>query len=75
MFGWQKTRYRHYRKSALETLYKVQYRLIPHIEQQVEDAEVGDESVLLLVYLVIGFENEVGVGCGMFGMDGLSIVL
>ena len=40
---------------------QVEDALRPHVQQEVEDAEVGQETVLLSEHLVIGLCAEVGI--------------
>ena len=55
-------------------LYKIEDAFGSHVEQQVENAEVGQEAGLLLIHLVIAVRHEVGIGCGMLGIDSRSEV-
>ena len=54
---------------------KIEYALWPHVEQQVEDAEVGQETMLLCKDLIVGTGGEVGIGKGMLRTDGLAEVI
>ena len=47
----------------------------PHVEQKVEDAEVGQEAVTLAEHLVVGTWLKVGVRGRMLGMDVLSEIV
>ena len=42
--------------------FKKEYGFLAHVEQKVDDGEVGQEAVLLLKNLIIGLGNEVGGG-------------
>ena len=39
----------------------MEYRLIALIEEEVEDAHIGQEAVLLLIHLIISLRCEIGV--------------
>lgn len=54
---------------------KIEYALWPHVEQQVEDAEVGQEAMLLRKDLIVGTWHKVGIGKGMLRTDGLAEVI
>ena len=49
---------------------KIKNTLWPHIEKEVEDAEIGQETMLLLVDLIVGARLEVGIFRRMLGVDG-----
>ena len=42
--------------------FKKEYGFLAHIEQKVDDGEVGQEAMFLLKNLIIGLGNEVGSG-------------
>lgn len=46
-----------------------------HVEEQVENGEVGQEPVLLLVDLIVGTGLKVGIGQRVFGADGVAKVV
>ena len=46
----------------------------PHVEQKVEDAEVGQEAVTLAEHLIVGTSLEVRVCWWLLGTDGIAIV-
>lgn len=50
----------------------MEYRLVALVEEEVEDAHVGQKAVLLLVDLVIASGGELGVWERMLGADGLA---
>ena len=45
-----------------------------HIEEQVENGEVGQEAVLLLIYLIIWLGLEIWIFLRVLGTDGRAIV-
>ena len=51
---------------------EVEDALRPHVHQQVEDAEVGQETVLLGKHLIVGPGLEVGVWQRMLGPDDIA---
>ena len=40
-----------------------------HVEEQVEDAEVRQETMFLTVDLIVGLGREIGIWLGMLGVD------
>ena len=46
----------------LNLSFKKEYGFLAHVEQKVDDGEVGQEAVFLLKNLIIGLGNEVGSG-------------
>ena len=46
----------------------------PHVEHEVENAEIGQESMSSAEHLIIGFGMEIGIGIWMFGMDASAII-
>ena len=40
----------------------MEYRLIALIEEEVEDAHIGQEAVLLLIHLIVSLRSELGIG-------------
>ena len=54
-----------------------QQALRPHVEQQVDDAEVGQEAQTLLKHLIVGLRAESRVGRAevLLGVDALAAVL
>ena len=54
---------------------EIQHALIPHVHQQVEDAEVGQETVLLLKHLVVAPRHKVGIGQRMLRANRLAEVI
>lgn len=61
-------------QTSRATLSKVQHRLVAHVEEQVEDGKVGQETVFPLVNLVISPWRKVIVGQRTLGTDGLAEV-
>ena len=53
---------------------EVENTLWPHVEEQVEDGEVGQETMLLLIDLIIGLGGKVCIGFRMLGVDGRAVV-
>ena len=53
---------------------EIEDRFVAHVEEEVEDAEVGQETVFLLIDLIIGQRLEVGIGKGIFRTDGVTQV-
>ena len=49
------------------SLCQKEYPLRPHVEKQVEDAEVGLETMLALIHLIITARHELPVRQGVFG--------
>lgn len=49
---------------------KIEDTLRPHVEKEVEDAEIGQETMLLLVDLVVGARLEGAVFSRVLGVDG-----
>lgn len=45
-----------------------------HIEEQVENGEVGQETVFLLIYLIIWLGLEIWIFLRVLGTDGRAIV-
>lgn len=45
-----------------------------HVEEQVEDGEVGQKAVLLLIYLIIGFGLEARISLRVLGTNGRAII-
>ena len=43
-----------------------------HVEQEVEDAQVGQETVTLLIDLIIRTGGEIGIGKRMLRVDGVA---
>ena len=54
---------------------EIQHALIPHVHQQVEDAEVGQETVLLLKHLVVAPRHKVGIGQRVLRANRLAEVI
>ena len=46
--------------------------LWPHVEEQVKDAEVRQETMFLTVDLIVGLGREVGIRQRMLGVDHLT---
>ena len=63
------------RVNLIKVCLKVEDTLRPHVEEQVEDGEVGQETVFLLIDLIIGLRREIGVRLRVFGIDGFTEVL
>ena len=42
-----------------EAALQIEYRLVAFIEKQVENAHVGQETMLLLIHLIIALRNEI----------------
>lgn len=53
---------------------QIQYALRPHVEEKVEDAQVGQEAVFAFKDLIVAARCEIDVGKRMFGRDGLTEV-
>lgn len=51
---------------------KPENALWSHIEEQVEHREVGQESMALLIHLIVGLRHEIGVGLWVLGTNGLA---
>ena len=45
-----------------------------HVEHEVENAEIGQESVSSAEYLIIGFGLEIGISIRMLRMDAATII-
>ena len=60
--------------SRIKRWLEVEDTLVAHVEQQVEDAEIGKEAVLLLIDLPIRFRLEGWVWLRMLGTDGIAEV-
>ena len=56
------------------SLSKVEDTFVAHVEKEVEDAEVGQETMFLLIDLIVGTWNERRVGCRMLGTNGIAVV-
>lgn len=52
-------------------------RLGPHVKEEIDDAEIGQEAEALLEDLVIGHGTEGGIGLveGELGMDAFAVIL
>ncbi len=48
---------------------KIKDRLWSHAEEEVEDGEVGSETITMLENLPVRFRLEVGIRLGMFGVN------
>ena len=46
----------------------------PHVEHEVENAEIGQESVSSAKHLIIGFGLEIGISIRMLGMNAAAII-
>lgn len=44
----------------------MEYRLIAFIEKEVENAHIGQETVFLLIYLIISMWDEFGIAERLF---------
>lgn len=60
---------------ALLDLDEVENGFVSLVEEKVEDAHVGQKTMLVLVDLIVAAGNEVGIGNGMLGTYGLTIVV
>jgi len=60
--------------SEFSVFLKEENALRTHIQQEVEDAEVGKEAVLLGIDLIIGTGGEVRVWEGVLGVDDVAEV-
>ena len=40
---------------------EVENALRPHVEEQVEDGEIGQKAMFLLIHLIVGLRLEIGV--------------
>lgn len=47
----------------------------PHVEEQVENREVGQETVFLLIYLIIRLRLEIRIRQRVLGADRLAKVV
>lgn len=47
----------------------------PHVEEQVENGEVGQETVFLLIYLIIRLRLEIRIRQRVLGTNRLAKVL
>jgi len=64
------------RRSVFYALFQHEACLRPHIEEQIHDAQIGDEAVLLLEHLIVGRRSERLVGfIARFGADGFSEIV
>ena len=45
-----------------------------HVEHEVENAEIGQESMSSAEHLIIGFGMEIGISIWMLGMDAAAII-
>lgn len=53
---------------------QIEYGLVAFIEEQIENAEIGQEAKLLLVDLVIRAGTEISVGQRMFRADDFAVI-
>lgn len=53
----------------------MEYRLIALIEEEVEDAHIGQEAVLLLIYLVVSLGIEFRIRKGLLRTNGITEIL
>lgn len=53
----------------------MEYRLIAFIEEKVQDAHIGQEAVLLLIYLVVPLGMEFRIRKGLLRTNGITEIL
>ena len=54
---------------------EVENTLRSHVKEQVEDGEIGQESMILLIHLVVGFRLEIRVWLRVLRADRFTVIL
>jgi hypothetical protein len=57
---------------SISSRLKIKNTFVSHVEKQVENAQIGLKSPLLLIHLIIGLGGECLIGDGVFGADGCA---
>ena len=73
-FGLRQTIFYPAYSPCLDALKKEEYAFRPLVEKEVEDGQVSQETVFLLVDLVVASWLEVGVRCRVLGTDRSTVV-